>query len=515
MLRSHEKYYTGPIWVLSCTVLTTLCGCLGNDAPPAHDWTSAAKNKTANCTISPRPASTGDFLSVQGSGLGRRMEVRIDVRATQQSFSLETRTDRRGKLALQSDEAIKNAGSVSVSIVGLLNNNETHLAECSTEVIDEKTCGNGACDADERCDTCTIDCGSCPEGKTYLPACTRDSYDGTLINQNGQQYIGVFKVEADSDAVCLTSSGTPTEPAIIDGGIVAPEDIETLNFSTWSESEAHDYWEEYYHTNTLRVRGDSNSLHFLPVIEFVHIRNASDGISLVQYDFFMPSNPADDKRHFTIRDVYIQRAGDDAIENDWLASGLVQRVLIDGAFMGFGMRARSSDEDSLLGASANTLAIEDSVVRLTPQYATYRGRGRVDEPGSPLPAHVGFFKWDGDPELNLGLELRNNVFVAYHQPASGSISMDPEGRVDASKSSGNVVVWLGKSAYPHTLPAWATCTRDISVFKEARGKWFSEHPQFLDPYLEAGKNPAERFWKTHRSDLAYEEIARKSCFETL
>ena len=508
ILNKRKQTFLHAIWT---TILLTGCTLLGTNE---SDEAPASGRPKPSCTVTPKPAHVGDRITIHGVRLGRLVKVSVRLQTPDESLSFASTTDRKGRLNATSPQAIRSAGVVQVQVIGQVTNDE--LTACSGEIVAPPTCGDNTCSTSEDCGTCEADCGACPDTTAYAPRCTSSDYDGEIVNENGRKYFGKYKLDVSEPGVCLTSVGTPNVAAVIDGGIVSPIEIPDDDPASWTDSESHNYWEDYYHANTLRVGGDGSSLVFSPTVEFVHIRNAADGISFVQYDFQMPDNPGDDQRRFVVRDTYIQRAGDDAIENDWLASGLVKRVLVDGAFMGFGMRARSADEDSMVGASNNTLVVEDSVIRLTPQYATYLGRGRIDEPGNPRPAHVGFFKWDGDPALDLGLELRNSVFVAYHQPASGSISMNPNGRVDATKSYGNVLVWLGKSAYPHALPPWVTCTRDIGVFRQARARWFLEHPQFVDPYGDGSAiDPSEQFWSEHRHELSYEAIAGKSCSEPL
>ncbi len=350
----------------------------------------------------------------------------------------------------------------------------------------------------------------------YEPSCVPGAYEGTTINENASNHLGKYKVDPGDEAYCLTSLGSAVQPFWVDGGVVAPEDIPGEDPAAWSDTESHDYWEKHYHAGSLWAYTYETRLT-RPIIEFVAIKNAADGISLIDYDYSMPEDPEADQRFFTIRDVYIQRSGDDAIENDWLSSGLIQRVLIDGASMALGMRARRADEQDLVGAHHNTVVLENSVIRLSPSYATYNGQGRADEEGDPRPSHNGFFKWESDPHLSLGLEMRNNVFVAYHVPHTRTYGIDFNvgGRVDAVRSFGNTLVWLGLSPYPHPLPPWVTCTRNIAAFREARARWFREHPQFDDPFANGEPDPAERFWQKYRAALDYDVVSKLPCSEPL
>ncbi len=366
------------------------------------------------------------------------------------------------------------------------------------------------------------------------PGCTAAKFNGHVVNLNGETYRESYESPTGHDKICLTSIGTPVVPVYFDPKRKFPENVTGKTPWNWTPEESHLYWEYVFHhsleSGAVKLLGGPRPKFHKAIVEFAHINRTGDGIQWRQ-KFNMPADAEEDQRFYTVRDVYIQRAGDDAIENDWLTSGLIQHVLIDGASMALSPRASSSSEHKLHGASANTWAVEDSVIRLVPQYATHKGRGRRDEMGQPLPAHGGFFKWDGDPDLNVGLELRNNVFVAYHQPSSGSMLLDlgdvrGSPKVNAAKSHDNVVVWLGRSAYPpegHTLPPWASCTRDIAIFRKARAKWFAQHPQFQDPFQNGGTDPAETFWKTYRSapvqkggrDLSYKDVAAKPCSEPL
>lgn len=222
-------------------------------------------------------------------------------------------------------------------------------------------------------------------------------------------------------------------------------------------------WEQFHHSQGIYLRETPNA-----IIEEVAIINSGDGIRFTE--------GASD---WTFKNSYIGHSGDDAIENDFLYSGLVDDILIDRAYMGMSCRLGSTDRFE--GYSpGGTVVIQNSMIALRPQVGTYKGR----EPG-----HAGFFKWEYYDKPGCKLVLKNNVFLATQMPNGTGLYLDPSDNDDVDyetliESSGNIIVWLGKDSngnplpYPERIPKGFTLTTDEKVWDDYREKWFNRHPNF-------------------------------------
>lgn len=213
-------------------------------------------------------------------------------------------------------------------------------------------------------------------------------------------------------------------------------------------------WELYHHSQGVYLR-DAVS----PVVERVTILESGDGVRFKE-----------NTQAWTFRDSYVQHAGDDAIENDQLYSGLVDDVLVDWAFVFLSCRLDTADR----GAGyppGGTVVVRDSLVALRPQVGAYSA---TNEGGR-------FFKWEKHDTPGCLLELRDNVFLV-EAGEYASLYLDPSDDPDLDyesliHSSGNIIVWLGDGDYPAPLPAGFTLTRDIGVWHAARDAWFDRHPE--------------------------------------
>ena len=202
-------------------------------------------------------------------------------------------------------------------------------------------------------------------------------------------------------------------------------------------------WSTFHHTTGLSfTNGDFT-------IAGPRVHNIGDGIGVrVGAD------------HFTITGAHLSFIHDDCVQNDGLATGVVEDSLLDGCYVAFS--ARPSAGDSVDGHQ-NTETFRGNVVRLQAMPTVYKGHA---------PGHGGFFKWD---EHGRGprLVLRDNVFRVDSKPNHQTLGL-PAGY--KFRCSNNVVVWLGKGRYPDKLPKCFSITRDRAVWDRAVAGWQAAHP---------------------------------------
>lgn len=197
-------------------------------------------------------------------------------------------------------------------------------------------------------------------------------------------------------------------------------------------------WDLLHSTGAINLSGPGVTT------EGVRVDNYGDGIRI-----------RDDSDGFTVHSAHLTFIRDDCVENDRLYGGEVTDSLLDGCYVAFSARPKSSDETS--EGSDRTFAIRDSLVRLQPMPTVYKG----DAPG-----HGGFFKWDKDGR-GPTLELHGNVFRVDQESNHTGLGVPPE----LGDCSDNVVVWLGDGAYPDPLPDCFTVTSDASVWDSAVEDW--------------------------------------------
>ena len=172
---------------------------------------------------------------------------------------------------------------------------------------------------------------------------------------------------------------------------------------------------------------------------------------------------------FTIRGVYISYNRDDCIEHDWLYTGLVEDTLLDGCYSAFSARTYSG-QSNVSNGSNNIWTIQNSLIRLQPMEKVYKDRGII-------PGHDGFFKWDSTG-ISPQLSLHNNIFRVDQETNNVGLGI-PSGKL--ASCSNNIMVWLGKGAYPATLPTSInaqpcfTITTDKAVWDNAVNIWKKRH----------------------------------------
>jgi len=208
------------------------------------------------------------------------------------------------------------------------------------------------------------------------------------------------------------------------------------------------------------------------VVDAIRVDNKEDG--------FAPrtaNDKASDDAHFTLRNAYFTRIHDDAVEND-----STKNLIVENSFF----QAHTFYSSRGTPNPNAQIQIRNVVAELILQPHEGRISGstldlRVNEAGGyPYPDGLGsgaLFKLDGGGKDGHIL-VEDSVFLVPRHSAS---SNDANALDQPGLTFHNVtVVWLGEGAYPGTIPAGVTITRDRSVFDGAKADFFASHPQFTE-----------------------------------
>ncbi len=93
------------------------------------------KRTKAKCSITPNPIVSGEAFSLQATELGRSLDVRIDAKAVDQTFSWTTMADRSGRLIASSPQVVTSLGPATFNLMYVQRNNESLLTTCEAEVV--------------------------------------------------------------------------------------------------------------------------------------------------------------------------------------------------------------------------------------------------------------------------------------------------------------------------------------------------------------------------------------------
>lgn len=174
--------------------------------------------------------------------------------------------------------------------------------------------------------------------------------------------------------------------------------------------------------------------------------------------------------NWVFRDSYVQRAGDDAIENDRFNNGIADNILVDSAFQGMSCRDELRD---YLTPRHYHFTVQNSLISLAGR-ATHR-----------------FIKHTIVGANYCHISLKNNV-ILLDDDAGG---LNPNTHPNIARQGGdllfegdcvgaqNVVVYIGGDArvqrrLEQASPACYRVTTDRGVWDAARADWFARHPQF-------------------------------------
>ena len=185
----------------------------------------------------------------------------------------------------------------------------------------------------------------------------------------------------------------------------------------------------------------------------VHVINAGDGIKV-------KDGAGGAAQNFDIEGSWVQHAHDDCIENDYVHTGVIRDVLLDGCYVLFSSRPSSSKLDG----RHNLMVIDHTIAALEPMTSVYSGKS---------PGTGGFFKWsDQAPPV----ALTDNIFLARQAPNHGTLD-PPTGPLACVR---NVIVWTGPGPFPSAAAWRARCpdtviTTDPARYATARSVWISHH----------------------------------------
>ncbi|OHE88508.1 MAG: hypothetical protein A3G75_09575 [Verrucomicrobia bacterium RIFCSPLOWO2_12_FULL_64_8] len=307
---------------------------------------------------------------------------------------------------------------------------------------------------------------------------TRNSYP----IQVGADWIGAYPVRKDLYNFGFCPAPQSTRLFFI-GGVV--EGTQPLDAS-WIESKA---------SNGGGIT--LNALH--GTIDGVRIHNIHDGI--------LPLEGND----FTLKNCWISRSRDDAIENDGFASGLVDDCLFEDNYCFYSARNTAGGAgsartpiDPKTGKHAGEFGAQPeapgggrhSVIRFRNNLI---GLGNL--PGANSAAKrpgeksdrdgFGHF-WKQSDVRNPQVELVDNIFF-IPRPFPGCeknrYDVMPQG---LKKAEGNIVIWMGDGRYPFAHPGFKVLsgTEGLAFWENARAEWIARHPGVGRVAGDPGYDPA-------------------------
>jgi hypothetical protein len=312
---------------------------------------------------------------------------------------------------------------------------------------------------------------------TPLPVDAGTSTDGGTVTRRTpcvDPLTGVQRSASDTEKLTSDVFGrivrsSPTNLCLYGNGHKVDQGhIEPADAYTWSRTESGNYWEDNYHSNDNAVDLSVG----VPIVENIAMYNSGQGVML-----------RGSTQYFAVRDVYIQHAGDDGIESDFIVGGVIDDVLIDKSFSPIAWRMSSAPCEP---KANNVVKVSNSILRSFPQYGIYPNWASG---GEYIPGYATVFKWEKVCQYATKLELKNVIIVANQDGmSSDNLNLDANGNL--IKSENNILVWLGKSPYTGKVPPGFTVTSDINVFVRAWHDWFRRHPDIQKPSAEPDLNYA-------------------------
>jgi hypothetical protein len=192
------------------------------------------------------------------------------------------------------------------------------------------------------------------------------------------------------------------------------------------------------------------------IIENLYTASTGDGIRIRQGQ---NSGQSGIRLPFTVRGVWLKDIRDDCIESDWQVGALISDSLLDGCYVMFAARKRSS---AIIDGSNNVWEISRVLGYLHDQTGIYRGVS---------PGHGMFFKWDStSPKIKIyDTILRVDSAVSF---SNNQFNFYPDRLIDCAN---NTLVWLGDGDFPGVLPSCFTLTTDKAVWDNAVAGWKTRH----------------------------------------
>ncbi len=214
-------------------------------------------------------------------------------------------------------------------------------------------------------------------------------------------------------------------------------------------------WDTTHGSNAMYFYGTPN-LTVEYIAGGVDDQIVGDGITIKQ-----------DNPNWIFRDSYIQRAGDDGIENDRYNDGLADNIMIDSAFQGMSCR---HEPNGFSAAKPYHWTVQNSLIAL-------------DE----VRSH-NLFKTTIIGQNYCHISLRNNVFLLPKEaglvnPNDGPNLKEPLLIESNCVGAKNTIVYTGKSQkyleyLKRASPVCFDVTTDRGVWEAARADWFNRHTMF-------------------------------------
>ena len=233
---------------------------------------------------------------------------------------------------------------------------------------------------------------------------------------------------------------------VIDGGDILGEVSQTAEWQTI-----------YNHFATgFRVSNSPNT-----TIRNFDISGTWDGIRFIPDDSLSVANG--NSNGWLVEDVHFSNIRDDAIENDFAATGTLRDSLMDGVFSAFG----TVNDQSAHGV----LTLDDNIIIMK----EYLKDGEMTH-GSP-------FKFNTtDPENNPDLRIFNTI-IAVPDPVHNGMSRLKEAWNNLTESSGNYYLNLSDTPFPSSYPLppkgftilQGQAARDF--LQTEKTKWLAEHDE--------------------------------------
>jgi hypothetical protein len=233
-------------------------------------------------------------------------------------------------------------------------------------------------------------------------------------------------------------SGTTYDATNADFHVAAKENVPAINIydskgivinggEIWGEISQTGNWTDIYaHMSTgFRISNSPDT-----TIRNVTIDGTWDGIRFIPDDSLNVANG--NSNNWLIEDVHMTNIRDDAIENDFAATGTLRDSLLDGVFSAFG----TVNDQSAHG----TLTVDDSIIVMK----NFLKDGEMTH-GSP-------FKFNtATPGNNPDLHIVNSI-IAVSDPTHNGFARLKEAWSHLSESSGNYYLNLSDTKLPSNYP---------------------------------------------------------------
>ena len=263
------------------------------------------------------------------------------------------------------------------------------------------------------------------------------------------------------------TSDTTFNAATADFHVAAKENVPAINIydsknividggEIWGEVSQTGNWTDiYWHMATgFRISNSPNT-----TIRNVHIDGTWDGIRFIPDASLLVANG--NSNGWLVEDVRFSNIRDDAIENDFAATGTLRNSLMDGVFSAFGT-VNAQSAHGVLTLDHDIIIMKD-----------YLKDGEMTH-GSP-------FKFNTtDPGNNPDLHIVNTI-IAVHDPVHNGISRLKEAWSHLTESSGNYYLNLSDTPFPSSYPLppkgftilQGQAARDFLQTEKAQ--WLTEH----------------------------------------